>query len=153
MRLVGGPAELEACLGEEVRASQDGGWLCQRVAPVVGRDVRVYVLGTEVLAAMLRIAPEGAFLSNYCRGGSAREYVLSTAERALVAKVAHALGPGYYGIDFLFDGRGGLLLNEVEDVVGSRMLYAHTNIDVVDRHLSSALSLCERRGGKDAACR
>ena len=153
VRLVHSAAELASQFAEGGQALKEDTWLCQRVAPVVGRDLRVYVLGGEVLAAMLRTASKDSFLSNYCRGGSAREYKLSASERALALKVARAMGDGYYGIDFLFDGNGGLLLNEIEDVVGSRMLYALTSIDVVDRHLSHVLSLCETRGREDAICR
>ena len=153
VRLVEDAEGLKDCLGVGANERNGDEWLCQRVAPVVGKDLRVYVMGSKVLAAMLRSAPKGAFLSNYCRGGSACEYDLSDAEHALVAKVGHALGPGYYGIDFLFDNNGGLLLNEIEDVVGSRMLYTLTSIDVVGEHLMYVLSLCEQRDEEDALCR
>ena len=128
-------------------------WIVQRVAPVVGKDVRVYVLGGQVLAAMLRTAPGGAFLSNYCRGGSAAVYELGACERDVALRVAQALGDGYYGIDFLFDGNGGLLLNEVEDVVGSRMLYGHTDLDVVGIHLEHVTAQCGAHGGACACAK
>ncbi len=138
-------ASLPRC-ADDGMAQSDRSWIVQRVAPVVGKDVRVYMLGKEVLAAMLRTAPEGAFLSNFCRGGSAAVYELSAQERDVALRIAQALGDGYYGIDFLFDGDGGLLLNEVEDVVGSRMLYEHTALDVVGRHLSYVTERCRMRG-------
>lgn len=123
----------------------DRSWVVQRVAPVAGKDLRVYVLGGEVLAAMLRTAPAGSFLSNYCRGGSASVYELGARERDVVLRVARALGDGYYGIDFLFDDDDKILLNEVEDVVGSRMLYWHTTVDVVGEHLEHVVAQCKVR--------
>ena len=38
-------------------------------------------------------------------------------------------------MDFLFDSDGGLMLNEIEDVVGARMLYIYTDIDPVKQYL------------------
>lgn len=130
------PAELRSFVRDNVAPGTQDAWLCQRLAPVVGKDLRVYVLGNRVLASMLRTAPRGAFLSNYCQGGAAARYELAPSEERFVRKIAHALGSGYYGIDFLFDAHGRLLFNEIEDVVGSRMLYAHTSIDAVHEHLS-----------------
>ncbi len=123
--------------------SLDNTWLAQRVAPVLGKDLRVYVLGNRVLAAMLRTATNEVFRSNYCLGGTAKRYILNNEQHGMVEKLASALGPGYYGIDFLVCEDDQLLFNEVEDVVGSRMLFDHTNIDVVDQHMSWIMSNCD----------
>ncbi|MDO4806907.1 MAG: ATP-grasp domain-containing protein [Coriobacteriales bacterium] len=152
----GGAGVQKVCNAEQLRAfaqahialGTESAWLCQRVSPVEGKDLRVYVLGGRVLACMLRTAPIGAFLSNYCLGGAASRYELSAAEARLVDKISQALGDGYYGIDFLFDANGRLLFNEIEDVVGSRMLYANTSIDAVHEHLSHVVGLVRKRSGK-----
>lgn len=134
--LVSDEQEYHAFLCERVEHGSEHDWLAQRLCPVVGKDLRVYVLGKKVIAAMLRTAREGELRSNYCLGGSATPYGLTHEERSHVQTIADALGDGYYGIDFMFDQDNRLLFNEVEDIVGSRMLYAHTSIDVVHEHLS-----------------
>ena len=139
--LVKSEASYQRFVADNVSPGTERDWLAQRVCPNVGRDLRVYVLGGQILAAMLRTAPAGELRSNYSLGGSAAPYALDNGQRALAQRIAADLGTGYYGIDFFFDDAGGLLLNEVEDVVGSRMLFAHTSIDVVGSHLSYVLGL------------
>jgi len=108
-------------------------FLVQEPAFYPGKDLRVYVLGKKIVAAMLRTAKQG-ILSNYTLGGTASVYSLSPKEEQLVQEINSFLDPGLFGIDFLFHEQG-LVLNEIEDVVGARMLYAHTNIDLADRYL------------------
>jgi RimK family alpha-L-glutamate ligase len=105
----------------------------QQVASGVGRDLRVYVMGGRVLVAMLRTAQEG-LRSNYNLGGTAQVHSLNAGEEALVKKVMSLFHFDFAGIDFLFDGAR-MVLNEIEDVVGARMLYAHTDIDMVGRYV------------------
>lgn len=99
----------------------------------LGRDVRVYVLGDRILCAMLRVS-ETDFRSNFCLGGKAVPYTLSGAEEEMVRAFLSALPFGLAGIDFLFDN-GKMVFNEIEDVVGCRMLYTHTNIRPVELYL------------------
>jgi len=40
------------------------------------------------------------------------------------------------GIDFILDDNGNLVFNEIEDVVGARMLYQCSDIDIVKEYLS-----------------
>ncbi len=110
-------------------------FVLQRVAGAPGRDLRVYVIGGEPVAAMLRIAENGDIRANFCLGGRAERYELSNAERALVDRIAREFEFGFVGVDFLFDAHGGLMLNEIEDVVGARMLYIYTDVDPVRRYL------------------
>ena len=43
------------------------------------------------------------------------------------------------GIDFVFDN-GKIIFNEIEDVVGSRMVYTYTDIDIVDIYIKYLLT-------------
>ncbi|MDO4628368.1 MAG: hypothetical protein Q4C70_04225, partial [Planctomycetia bacterium] len=105
-------------------------WILQPLASQPGRDVRVYIVGNQPVAAMERIS-ETDFRSNYSLGGSARPYTLRPAEKTLISKILEILPLDFAGIDLIFHD-GHPILNEIEDVVGSRMLYAHTEIDILD---------------------
>lgn len=96
----------------------------------LGRDVRVYILGDRILAAMLRVS-DTDFRSNFCLGGRAVPYSLSDDEIEMVRAFQSALPFGLAGIDFLFH-EGKAVFNEIEDVVGCRMLYTHTEIRPVE---------------------
>ncbi|STC68636.1 ATP-grasp domain-containing protein [Corynebacterium pilosum] len=114
----------------------DDSLIVQELADSPGVDLRVYLLGGQVQAAMLRTSTT-SFKSNYSLGGSARTYSLHDDELARLGeliKVAPILTQGLCGVDFIRH-QDGWVLNEVEDVVGMRMVYSLTQLDLVDKHL------------------
>lgn len=137
VKLVGDERELEGYCRERRERRED--FVLQKLAGRPGYDLRVYVIGREPVAAMLRSAAGDDIRANFCLGGRAEVYRLSEDEKSLVCRIAEALEPGFIGVDFLFDADGGLLLNEIEDVVGARMLYTFTDVDPVARYLEFIL--------------
>lgn len=102
--------------------------LIQEMAPVPGRDMRAYVLNGKVIQCVMR-SSDRDFRANHGLGGRAELCgTPETAER-IVGKVCGALGPCFVGVDFLFGEDGKMFLNEIEDVVGTRMLYELTDLD------------------------
>lgn len=102
------------------------------------QDVRVYVIGNRIIGAIKRTAKEG-FRSNYSLGGKVEEYQLSKEEEKLVQKVIREFSFGLVGIDFLIGNSGEFILNEIEDVVGARMLYQCTNINLAKEYLTDII--------------
>lgn len=105
--------------------------------PLTGRkhqDLRVYVIGKNIIAAVLRTSQEG-FRSNYSLGGEVRLYELSQEEIDIVNIIIEQFDFGLVGIDFLIGDNGKLIFNEIEDVVGSRMLYSCSDINIVKLYL------------------
>jgi ribosomal protein S6--L-glutamate ligase/gamma-F420-2:alpha-L-glutamate ligase len=109
----------------------DDRFVCQKPASDLGRDLRVWVIGNDIVASILRVS-DTDFRSNFCLGGKAINYKLSSEETALVKKIISLVQGDYYGIDFVFDG-GKIVFNELEDTVGARMVYAKTDIDILSR--------------------
>ncbi len=134
--------ENEAALEEKLGTYPHETFLLQRPVSDLGMDLRVYVVGGQVIASMLRVQTED-FRSNYCLGGSAQAYQLSPDEGALVQKVVSLFTVGFAGFDFMFDG-GKMILNEIEDVVGARMLYHLTDTDVVDIYVAHILDTIKK---------
>ena len=63
-----------------------------------------------------------------------RSYRLSEEQRREVMRYVQCLGGeklAMAGVDFLLDKQGRLVFNELEEMVGSRMLYACTDRDIV----------------------
>ncbi|MBQ7876299.1 MAG: ATP-grasp domain-containing protein [Clostridia bacterium] len=108
--------------------------IAQRVVSDKGKDLRVYVVGNCIIKGMLRVS-ENDFRSNFCLGGKAVEYDLSEWEKSEIQKVIDQFDIAYAGLDFIFD-EGKIIFNEMEDVVGARMLYTYTDIDIVDIYLN-----------------
>ncbi len=102
--------------------------LIQRIAPTIGRDMRAYAMDGEVLACVMR-SNDTDFRANYSLGGDAELCPLPDECGRIVEKVSEALGPCFVGVDFVFGRDGEVYLNEIEDVVGTRMLYMLTGLD------------------------
>ena len=62
-----------------------------------GCDIRCFVVGNEVVAAIERQAKEGDFRSNLHRGGIARVALISEREREIAVKAAQTLGRTWRG--------------------------------------------------------
>ena len=118
---------------KDLRELPNAKWIVQRPG-VFGKDIRVFVIGNRIIAAVLRESSSN-FKANYTLGGSASLYELSDAERTLVERVIAAFDFGMVGIDFIFADDGSLMLNEIEDVVGSRTLSALSNLNIVKEYL------------------
>ena len=107
------------------------------VQPLTGsrhQDLRVYVIGKEIIAAVLRTAKD-SFISNFSLGGEVCLYQLSENERSLVKLIIEQFDFDLVGIDFIIGDDGELIFNEIEDVVGSRMLYQSSYINIVELYL------------------
>ena len=83
------------------------------------RDVRVFMIGNEVVGAVKRTG-NGSFKSNYTLGGSVEKYILSSWQEKNVQIISQAIKSDYVGIDFILLPDGRWLLNEIEDPVGAR---------------------------------
>ncbi len=112
----------------------DEDYLMQPLCKNPGKDLRVFVVGKEIVGAILRYSDRD-FRANYCLGGDARVYELSEKERETVKRVIDCFDFGMVGVDFIFNEKNELIFNEIEDVVGSRTLYAKTDIDIVRKYL------------------
>ncbi|MES9820046.1 MAG: 30S ribosomal protein S6--L-glutamate ligase [Candidatus Thiodiazotropha sp.] len=94
-----------------------------------GSDIRCFVVGGKVVAAMKRQAPEGEFRSNLHRGGSAELVKLTPKERATAVRAARVMGLNVSGVDILRSERGPLVM-EVNSSPGLQGIEAATGKDV-----------------------
>lgn len=116
-----------------IRSLRDDRFLIQERFSPAGSDLRVYVLGGEIIGAALRRSD--SLKSNLSLGGTASAHRLTPSERDTVGKVLNALpfSPDFIGIDFLYaDDK--MIFNEIEDVVGTRMLYQTTSVEAALRY-------------------
>jgi len=107
------------------------------IAEAKGSDLRCFVVGKKVVAAMQRVASPGEFRANLHRGGSAIKAELSAEEKRIAIRAAGALGLGIAGVDLLRSNRGPLLL-EVNASPGLEGIEAASGVDVsgqIIRHL------------------
>ena len=119
---------------DAIRSQMNCDIILQSYASDIGKDLRVYTVGNEVIKGMLRVSTKD-FRSNFCLGGNAYEHELSKKELDYANRIMEALDIGHAAIDFIYDN-GEPVFNEIEDMCGSRMLYQNTDIDIVDMYTS-----------------
>lgn len=100
-----------------------------------GADIRCFVIGDKVIAAMQRSAKEGEFRSNLHQGGTAQLIKLRPEERALAVKAAKVMGLDLAGVDIVRSDRGPLVL-EVNSSPGLEGIEAATKKDVATAIIS-----------------
>ncbi|MFC3114153.1 30S ribosomal protein S6--L-glutamate ligase [Cellvibrio fontiphilus] len=96
-----------------------------------GSDLRCFVIGDKVVAAMERTAAEGEFRSNLHRGGSAKLAKLTPTERRTAIKAAQTMGLQVAGVDLLRSARGPLVM-EVNSSPGLEGIEGATSKDIAD---------------------
>jgi ribosomal protein S6--L-glutamate ligase len=99
------------------------------VAEADGADIRCFVVGDKVIAAMQRKAKEGEFRSNLHRGGKASLVKITPAERKIAVKAAKVLGLNVAGVDLIRSSKGPLVL-EVNSSPGLEGIEKATSLDI-----------------------
>jgi len=114
------------------------------IAEAGGADLRCFVVGDRVVAAMHRQAEPGEFRSNLHRGGVAGPAELSPAERATAVRAARLIGLEVAGVDLLRSRRGPLVL-EVNASPGLEGIEGVTGVDVAGAVIDHAVGLASAR--------
>jgi ribosomal protein S6--L-glutamate ligase len=102
----------------------------QRAIDHGGRDVRVFVIGGRVIAAIERRASGNDWRTNVARGGSALPFELPRDWEDLALSAATAVGADYAGVDLLPSRDGRVFVLEVNGIPGWRALQQATGIDI-----------------------
>jgi ribosomal protein S6--L-glutamate ligase len=96
-----------------------------------GADIRCFVIGEKVVAAMKRQAKEGEFRSNLHRGGHAEIIKITPEERSTAVRAAKIMGLNVAGVDILRSNHGPVVM-EVNSSPGLEGIETATNKDVAD---------------------
>ena len=94
-----------------------------------GADIRCFVIGDKVIAAMKRQGAEGEFRSNLHRGGSASLVKITPQERRTAVEAAKVMGLNVAGVDLLRSERGPLVM-EVNSSPGLEGIEHATGKDI-----------------------
>ena len=111
---------------EQVR----GVFYIQRVVPNPGRDLRIFVVGGRVLAAIERQARDDDWRANVTRGATAVPCTVPTGWADLAVRAAAAVGADYAGVDLLPSDAGKPYVIEVNGIPGWQGLQQATGCDV-----------------------
>jgi ribosomal protein S6--L-glutamate ligase len=94
-------------------------------------DVRIHVLGDEVIASMKRNVVKGDFRSNVHLGGETATYEPTDEVKKLAVRAAKSVGGKWVGVDIMFDQKGNPYVLEVNASAGTDGIEALTKKDIV----------------------
>ncbi|WP_404444141.1 RimK family alpha-L-glutamate ligase [Sutcliffiella horikoshii] len=94
-----------------------------------GKDIRLNVVGDEVVASMMRVS-ETDFRANVSNGGKMFNYTPSTYEKEVAIKSAKLVGADFAGVDLLFAEDGSPLVCEINSNAHIKNIYDCTGINV-----------------------
>jgi ribosomal protein S6--L-glutamate ligase len=97
-----------------------------------GQDIRCFVVGGQVIAAMERIAQEGEFRANIHLGATARPIQVTQEERDLAIKAAKIINLEIAGVDMVRSNTGPKIL-EINSSPGLEGIEKATGIDIADQ--------------------
>lgn len=111
------------------------------IAEAKGADIRCFVVGGKMIAAMKRQGGEGEFRSNLHRGGTAQVVRVTPEERSTAVRAAKVMGLNVAGVDMLRSNHGPVVM-EVNSSPGLRGIEAATGKDVAGQ----IIDFIERNG-------
>ena len=97
-----------------------------------GKDLRVFVLGKKVVAAMERVAKSGEFRANFHKGGSVGIADLSEKEKRMAINATKILGLDISGVDILRTKHGPKII-EVNSNPGLEGITKASGVNVAEK--------------------
>lgn len=98
-----------------------------------GRDLRLHVVGDEVVTAMERYSVNGDFRANISNGGKMRRYEPTEIEKKLAIQVTKLLGLDFSGVDLLFSEDENPYVCEVNSNAHFRNIFDCTGVNVAEK--------------------
>ncbi|MFP4106394.1 MAG: RimK family alpha-L-glutamate ligase [Phycisphaerae bacterium] len=123
--------EIAAAIVETLQSARENVLIQKFVAESKGKDVRAFVVGGRVVAAMRRRAEGQEFRSNIHRGGKAEPVELSKEFAETAVRASQILGLRVAGVDML-ESNDGPKIMEVNSSPGLEGIERATGLDIAE---------------------
>lgn len=124
------------------------GLVIQRYVPTHGRrDIRVLIIGGEVVCTVSLIPAAGDFRANFHRGSQIQTETPDTDTQELAIHAAAVLGCDIAGVDIMIDSKGLPYIVEVNYSPGFKGLEAASGLDIAGRMIRFAIDCYEKITG------
>lgn len=107
------------------------------------RDIRTFVVGDEVVAAIYRYEPPDDWRTNTARGGRAEPCPITKELEDISLKASKAVGGGVLGVD-LMETNNGFVVHEVNHSVEFRNSVKATGVDIAGKIVDYVVSSYKR---------
>ncbi len=122
-------AKVAEAIIETLQSAKQNVLIQKFVAESKGRDVRAFVVGDRVVAAMRRVAQGQEFRSNVHRGGVTEAIELDESYRETAVRAAQIMGLRVAGVDML-EGKDGPQVMEINSSPGLEGIETCTQLDI-----------------------
>jgi RimK family alpha-L-glutamate ligase len=102
------------------------------IASSFGRDIRLQVVGSNVVAGMLRYNDNGDFRANLSIGGKMKNYEATKEQCELALRCCEAIGLDFAGVDILFGEQEQPMVCEVNSNAHFKNIYDCTGVNAAD---------------------
>ncbi|SDK41166.1 ATP-grasp domain-containing protein [Sediminibacillus albus] len=117
---------------EKIKEIGDKPFVLQKfISSSFGKDLRLNVVGSKVVAAMKRTS-HSDFRANVSAGGEMESYQPNSEESQLAIEATKAIGADFAGVDLLFGPENKPLICEVNSNAHIKNIYNCTKINVAD---------------------
>lgn len=116
---------------------------CEYISHSKGRDLRAYVVGDRVVAAMER-RNDNDFRANITNGGTSHPYKITKEQEEMAITAAKALNLDFAGVDLLFLENDEPILCEVNSNAQFIGLHQATGIDITDDIFEHIIDVCKK---------
>lgn len=114
---------------ETLQSTRQNVLIQEFIAESKGRDIRAFVIGDRVVAAMRRVAQGDEFRSNVHRGGTTEIVELDEEYQSVAVRAAQVMGLRVAGVDMLESDNGPLVM-EVNSSPGLEGIETATELDI-----------------------
>jgi RimK family alpha-L-glutamate ligase len=97
-----------------------------------GKDLRLQVVGNQVVATMYRYSVNGDFRANVSNGGKMKPYEPTKEQMDLAIQCVKLIGLDFAGVDILFGENGEPIVCEVNSNAHFKNIYDCTGVNVAD---------------------
>lgn len=120
-------------LEEKVKEIQPKSMLFQEfIETSKGKDIRLQVVGDQVVASMYRYSDTGDFRANITNGGKMKPYDPTKEQIDLAVRCCKILGLDFAGVDILFGENEEPIVCEVNSNAHFKNIYDCTGVNVAD---------------------
>jgi len=120
-------------LEEKVKEIQPKPMLFQEfIETSSGKDIRLQVVGEQVVASMYRYSDTGDFRANITNGGKMKPYHPTKEQKNLAVRCCKILGLDFAGVDILFGEKDEPIVCEVNSNAHFKNIFDCTGVNVAD---------------------
>lgn len=101
-----------------------------------GRDIRLQVVGDQVIASMYRYSENGDFRANLTIGGQMKPHTPTKQQCELALHCCRTIGLTFAGVDMLFDENDDAILCEVNSNAHFKNIYDCTGVNAAEAILA-----------------